>query len=272
MSLMETKKAVILAAGYATRLYPLTLNIPKPLLKVTKDKAVIDFIVEDLIRSRSVDEIIVVTNHKFYRDFAAWAKKHRRRIAVTVLDDGTQSNTDRLGAIGDLFFAVRRKSIKIDCIVVGGDNLFDRGIDHFLKFAVRHRAYPSMALYDLKCKKEATRFGVVQLDRKNRIIGFEEKPARPKSTLAATCLYYFPRRTLTLLNAYMDDPKTSKDAPGYYIRWLLKADQVYGFALKQGHWYDIGHLDFYKDVVAQFNRWSGSTRHPERAERAKEDH
>ncbi|MFH0877269.1 MAG: nucleotidyltransferase family protein [Candidatus Omnitrophota bacterium] len=252
---MKRKKAIILAAGYATRLYPLTINIPKPLLKVTKDETVIDFIVDDLVRSGSVDEIIVVTNHKFYGDFAAWARKHRRRIAVTVVDDGTHSNEDRLGAVGDLSFVIGQRRIAADCIVIGGDNLFDRGISHFLKFAMRHRFHPAMALYDLECKKEATRFGVVQLDRKNRIIGFQEKPARPKSTLAATCLYYFPWRTLSLLRVYMQDPKTSKDAPGNYIRWLLAKECVYGFVLKEGHWYDIGHLDFYKDVVAQYNKW-----------------
>jgi glucose-1-phosphate thymidylyltransferase len=251
---MKRLKALILAAGYATRLYPLTLNIPKPLLKITGKKAVIDFIVDDLITSARLDEIMVVTNHKFYADFSAWAKKGRRHVAITVVDDGTRSNEDRLGAIGDIYYTVRKKKITDDCIVIGGDNLFDRGFKNFLKFASAHRPFVSLGLFDIGNIKEATRFGVVNTDRKARVIDFQEKPARPKSTLVATCLYYYPAETLELLEKYVLDRSTSKDAPGNYIRWLLDQDAVYGFTLKKGNWYDIGHFDSYKEVVNQYNR------------------
>lgn len=247
-------KAVILAAGYATRLYPLTLNIPKPLLKITKDKTVIDFIADDLEASGIIDEIIVVTNHKFYRDFLTWAHGRKKKVKLAVLDDATRSNEDRLGAVGDISFAVAKKRITGDFIIIGGDNLFDRGLRTFLKFAHERILFPSMALYDVKSKNEAVRFGIVELDKKAKIVGFEEKPPKPKSTLAATCLYYFPSRTLVLLRKYMTDRTTSKDAPGNYIKWLLGQTEVYGCTLRQGHWYDIGHFNFYKEVVAQFNR------------------
>lgn len=247
-------KAIILAGGYATRLYPLTLSIPKPLLKITAARAVIDFIVEDLEKSGLVDEIIVVTNSKFFKDFCRWAKRVRRKIRLVVLDDGTHSNEDRLGAVGDIAFAVHKKKIRSDLLVIGGDNLFEKGFGGFLTYAGDRRPCTSLGLFDIGNKTEATRFGVVALDRTGRIISFEEKPLRPKSTLVATCLYYFPSETLKLLKRYMADEALSKDASGNYIRWLAMHGPVYGFALKKGHWVDIGHLDSYKEVVARYNK------------------
>ncbi len=246
-------KAVILAAGYATRLYPLTLNIPKPLLQVTYKKAVIDFIVDDLSDSHLPDEIVVVTNHKFFPQFSDWAKK-RRDSRISVLDDGTRSNQDRLGAVGDIYYAVKNKAINSDLIVIGGDNLFELGFGKFLKFAQFKRPFASLGLFDIKCRQEASRFGVVKTDSQGKVVSFEEKPAKPKSTHVATCLYYLPKRTLKLLDRYIADPKTSKDAPGNYIRWLMEHDTVFGFALEDGNWHDIGHFDSYKEVVKRFNR------------------
>ena len=247
-------KAIILAAGYATRLYPLTLNIPKPLLKIKKDKAVIDFIIDDLQANPFMDEMIVVTNHKFYRDFSEWAKKRKKKIPLTVLDDGTRSNDDRLGAIGDIYFAVKKKKINSALLVIGGDNLFDRGFGKFLKFALNKKRFPSLGLFDIRDRKAASRFGVVSIDKDSEVTCFEEKPLRPKTTLVATCLYYFPCDTLKRLKEYVLDRTTSKDAPGNYIQWYLNRDTVYGLILKKGHWYDIGHFDSYKEVVARYNK------------------
>ncbi|HQP91078.1 MAG TPA: nucleotidyltransferase family protein [Candidatus Omnitrophota bacterium] len=244
-------KALILAAGYATRLYPLTLNIPKPLLKITNTRTVIDFIVDDLLHSGLTNEIIVVTNHKFYGDFCKW-KKERSKDNISVLDDGTLSNDDRLGAVGDINYAVKKRTIKDDLIVVGGDNLFDRGFSKFLRFALKKSPYASLGLFDIKDKREASSFGVVSIDAENRVVSFEEKPARPKSTCVATCMYYFPKETLSLLNKYMNDPETKKDAPGNYIRWLMQNDKVFGDVIEDGRWHDIGHFDSYKEVVIQY--------------------
>ncbi len=246
--------AVILAAGYATRLYPLTLNIPKPLLRVRPGQSVIDFIVDQLEPIRGLREIVVVTNDKFAGDFRRWARGRRTRRPITVLNDGTHSNEDRLGAIGDLYFAVRKKKIEGDLFVAGGDNLFDRGFARFVDFARGRRPYAALGLFDIRDRKEATRFGVVCAGAQGRVRGFEEKPARPKSTLVATCLYYFPKETHRLLKRYIDDPHTVKDAPGNLIRWLMEHDRVFGCTLRQGHWYDIGHFDSYREVIARFNR------------------
>jgi len=246
-------KAVILAAGYATRLYPLTLNIPKPLLQVTGRRTVIDFIVEDLVACGRVDEIVVVTNGKYAADFVAWAGLCRARITVTVLDDGTLSNRDRLGAIGDMAFAVSRRKIASDLIVVGGDNLFDVGVARFLRFAEAHRPRVSLGLFDIHDRAVARRFGVAAVDRAGRVTSFEEKPPRPRSTLVATCLYYFPAASLAYLKSYIRDRDTSHDAPGNYIKWLMERTGVSGFVIRRGHWFDIGHLDSYKEVLALYN-------------------
>lgn len=250
--------AVVLAAGYATRLYPLTLHIPKPLLYVRRGQTVIDFIVDNLKqdvccgRGFSLREIVVVTNSKFYAAFSSWAAGRRTCAPLVILDDRTRSNDDRLGAVGDIHFAVRRRNIRDDLLVVGGDNLFDRGFGRFLDFAARHSPHPSLGLFDLGSRTEAARFGVVTLAADGHLDTFEEKPAHPKSSLVATCLYYFPRRTLPLLQRYVADRSTSKDAPGSYIRWLKEREAVYGMALEKGHWHDIGHLDSYKEVVANY--------------------
>jgi len=247
-------RAVILAAGYATRLYPLTLNMPKPLLFVRPGKTVIDFIVDQLEAVPAIKEIIVVTNHKFYSDFLTWSQRRKHSVKLTVLDDRTQSNEDRLGAVGDLYFAVKKRKVTSDLIVFGGDNLFDHGFGKFIEFAQRNRPFASLGLFDIRSKKEATRFGVVNVDKNLKVICFEEKPKKPKSTQVATCLYYFPKETLSLLTKYMKDATTKKDAPGNYIHWLLEEKGVYGFTLEQGHWVDIGHFDSYKDVVNRFNK------------------
>ncbi|MFA5038229.1 MAG: nucleotidyltransferase family protein [Candidatus Omnitrophota bacterium] len=244
-------KAIILAAGYATRLYPLTLGIPKPLLKITPDKAVIDFIVDSLVGS--VEEIFVVTNRKFYADFQAWRRGRGPAERISVINDGTRCNEDRLGAIGDIYDVIARENVASDVVVVGGDNLFEKSFDPFLSFARRSSPRASLGLFDIKDRASASRFGVVSVDRRGRLTRFQEKPRDPKSTLVATCLYYFPAQTLPLLKTYALDETTSNDASGNYIRWLMERQEVYGFTLTKGHWFDIGHLDSYKEVVARYN-------------------
>lgn len=243
-------KALILAAGYATRLYPLTKEYPKPLLKVGR-KLLIDYIVDKLTALDACDEIIVVTNSKFISFFRRWAKKLKTKKRLTLVDDLTKGLSDRRGAIGDTYFAVRERRIKDSLLIIGGDNLFDRGLDEFLKFSAAKINAPVIGVYDIKSRRKADKYGVIRMDRAKRIIDFKEKPAKPGSSLIAMCLYYFPANKLSLIGEYMR--KTKKhDATGFYIDWLRKKEPVYGFIFG-GRWYDIGDPQVYNEAKQKFS-------------------
>lgn len=244
-------KALILAAGYATRLYPLTREYPKPLLKVRR-KLIIDYIIDKLAVPDEVDEIIIVTNNKFISKFRKWRKSVRSRKPITLVDDLTRNNTDRLGAIGDVDFAINKKRIKDDLLVIGGDNLFSGGLKRFLKFAINKKPAITVGLYKLKDLKEAVRYGVAKLNKDKRVIYFKEKPSKPDSNLVAMCLYYIPGARLGLIKDYMLISKKA-DATGNYIDWLKDRIDTYGFIFR-GWWYDIGdykYLNAAKEKFAQ---------------------
>ncbi|MCF7907968.1 MAG: nucleotidyltransferase family protein [Candidatus Omnitrophica bacterium] len=235
-------KVIILAAGYGTRLYPLTYHIAKPLLLVNK-KPMLNFLIDKIAilkKSFPIDEVRVVVNDKFYKDFLAWEKRYK--IKVKIVNDGSTSPDDRLGAIKDMRFAMGKE--KCDWLILGGDNLFEDSLTSFLDFALDKESNPSIGLYDLKSKKEATRFGIVSLNTKSRIVKFAEKPKKPASTLAASCVYFFPKKSLGLLNTFVKGHR-SVDASGRYIAWLVRTAKVFGYILK-GKWIDIGHIDSLK--------------------------
>ena len=243
-------KALILAAGYAVRLYPLTKQYPKPLLKVGK-KPIINYIIDKLELIDEINEIIIVTNSKFIPVFEKWASKINCRKRISLVDDLTSSPLDRRGAIGDMDFTINKKNINDDLLVVGGDNLFDGTLKEFLSFAKLVKGHPVIGAYDIKNLAQANKYGVIELDKKNKIIDFKEKPQKPKSTLVAMCLYYFPKTKLKLIKEYLKDKKHKSDATGFYIDWLRKKDQVYGFVYN-GQWYDIGDKKFYSRARNNF--------------------
>lgn len=239
---------VILAAGYGTRLYPLTKRIAKPLVTVN-NKPMINYLVDkikNLADSFSVDEVRVVVNNKFYKSFLAWKKKYK--VRVKILNDGSNSPDDRLGAIKDMKFAIGKT--KADWLVLGGDNLFQDDLIGFIKFAKKNKPHPSIGLYDVECKKMATRFGVVKLNKEKRISKFQEKPKKPLSTLAASCVYFFPEQSLYLFESFISNNE-SVDASGKYIAWLSKESKVFGYTLS-GKWIDIGHFDSLKQAEREF--------------------
>lgn len=234
-------KAIILAAGYATRLYPLTREYPKSLLQV-KNKAILDYIIDKLEAIGGLNEIIIVTNSKFIAKFRQWKKKTAVKKKLSLVDDRTRNNSDRLGAIGDINFVLNKKRIKEDILVIGGDNLFSAGLAGFLKFAFQKKPGATIGLYKLKDIKDAYRYGVAKLDKEKRVIHFEEKPGKPQSRLVAMCLYYIPFERLGLIKEYMK--VTGKtDATGNYIDWLKERIEAYGFIF-HGAWYDIGDLKY----------------------------
>lgn len=237
-------EALILGAGYATRLYPLTKNRPKPLLPVG-DVPILERICRQLEGLSGLEKIHVVTNHTFAGAYDAWLKEFQQRRtpppSLTIHDDGSSTPEARLGAIGDLQFVIERAGIQDDLLVVAGDNLIDGGFDRFVSFGREKGA--AVGLKDFQDPQKVRLYGVVEVNDESRVVGFEEKPAAPRSTLVGVGLYYFPRATLPLVARYLSQGH-SKDAPGYYLQWLHRETPLYGFVL-DGDWYDIGDLDSY---------------------------
>lgn len=243
-------KALILAAGYATRLYPLTKEYPKPLLEVG-GRPIINYIIDKLNTVSGIDEIYIVTNSKFIRIFRQWVKLIKSPKKITLIDDLTKSNQDRLGAIGDINFVVNKLKVQDDLLVVGGDNLFSGPLKSFLNFSAQKDSAVSIGLYRLKQKKDASRYGVVKLDVSKKVISFEEKPRKPKSSFVAMCLYYLPEVRLKLINEYMRNKKIKTDATGSYIAWLKDRVDVYGYVFG-GSWFDIGDYKYLNAAKKDF--------------------
>lgn len=225
-----------MAAGYGTRLYPLTLNKPKPLLRVGS-KTITDRLLEKIETIDAVDGVYIVTNQKFASHFEEWAKNSPYKKPIKVINDHTLTNETRLGAIGDIELVIKEVQAKDDFLIVGGDNLFEFDLENFVKFG-QSKNGTAVCLRDVGDLEEAKKYGVVSLDSDNRVTEFVEKPKAPKSTLAAMCLYYFPEDKLRLLKDYLATGK-NKDAPGHYISWLAENDVVYGYTFR-GEWFDIG--------------------------------
>jgi glucose-1-phosphate thymidylyltransferase len=243
-------KALILAAGYATRLYPLTKLYPKPLLEV-QGRPIINYIIDRLESISDIDEIYIVTNSKFIRIFNKWIRSVKSVKKITLVNDLTKNNQDRLGAIGDINFTVNRKKIQDDLLIIGGDNLFSGSLRGFLSYSKKNRPAASIGLYKLRQKKDASHYGVAKLDRHKKVISFEEKPKKPKSSLVAMCLYYLPKNYLSLIHQYMQDKKRTADATGGYIAWLKNKVDVYGYVFG-GSWFDIGDYKYLNAAKEKF--------------------
>ncbi len=248
---------LILAAGYATRLYPLTLNTPKPLLKVGP-RAIIEHCLVKIEELTEVTNCFIITNQKFFAAFTTWAAVFSRggrfKAPIEVINDETTTNENRLGAIRDIEFAVKKKNISDDLLVIGGDNIFEFSLKRFVDFARSNGPNAALALFDIKDKNKASLYGIAKIDAANRVVGFEEKPATPQSTLIATCVYYFPKEKGKLISDFLSSGNKS-DAPGNYIKWLSRTDKVYGFVFKE-KWFDIGDIrsleeadGLYKDKI-----------------------
>lgn len=243
-------KALILAAGYAVRLYPLTKEYPKPLLAIGQ-RPIINYIIDKLETIDDIDEIIVVTNSKFILKFRKWASHSRIQKRISLVDDLTKYHSDRRGAIGDMNFVIEKKRIRDDLLVIGGDNLFDGDLNDFIAFAKAHKSSPVIGIYNIKDKIQARQYGVIKVDSRYKLTDFAEKPKKPKSTLIAMCLYYFPKEELGLVKEYLNSRYDKHDATGFYIDWLRKKVPVYGFAF-DGYWYDIGHPKIYKEAAREY--------------------
>jgi glucose-1-phosphate thymidylyltransferase len=237
-------KAIILAAGYGTRLYPLTKNKPKMLLPIA-ERPMISHIVNNLDRVDEIDQYIVVTNHQFYNQICAWASGLQARRPIRVIDDGTVSNEDRLGAISDIRYVLGEAEIEEEHIVIAGDNLFDFDLADFVSF-YREKGSAAIALKDMAGSKLISQYSVVELDENQRVVKFEEKPADPKTSLVGVCLYVFPADNRSLIDKYLLEGN-NPDAPGYYLEWMCKVRDFYGYVFS-GSWFDIGDIDSYNEA------------------------
>ena len=236
--------AVLLAAGYATRLYPLTKDQPKALLPLGSG-AILDGVIRTLPDVPDLRKTVLVTNHRFAGQFSRWQQE--RRLEVTVVDDGTSSAETRLGAIGDLLLAAAHADPADDLLVIGTDNLFEWSLATFVEAARPHAPQPSIGLWQSPSASAATQFGVVRRDRTGRITAFVEKSAQPPSGEVALCVYFFPGPMRGELRRFVDSGG-NPDAPGYLIEWLVERGEVYGLMMP-GAWYDIGSLDSYHTVL-----------------------
>ena len=239
-------KCLILAAGYATRLYPLTENFPKPLLKV-RDKTILDWLLDDIEGAGCVSQYAVITNHKFAKIFQDWADGHR--LPITVLDDGTESNETRLGAVRDIQFAVETLKLDDDLLVIAGDNLLDFSLRGFLRYAEEKKTTCIMRYWEPDTNK-LRKTGVAQVDGADRITDMEEKPANPKSNWCTPPFYFYKAADVPLVKKGIESG-CGVDAPGSFIAWLSKQTAVHAYEMP-GRRYDIGNLESYRLVQTEY--------------------
>jgi glucose-1-phosphate thymidylyltransferase len=245
--------ALILAAGYATRLYPLTLNKAKPLLEVG-GKPIIEWLLDNLISVSELGGIYIVTNNKFAGDFQSWANGYQNghpTAQIKVINDGSTSDDDKLGAIGDINLVLTREHLaNDDLIVIAGDNLFEQPLAEFVKVAINSPA--TVAIHDVGDLQAMKKYGTVSIDENGVITQFEEKPEKPKSTLASVALYYYSREILQLFRTYLA-AGNNPDQPGRFLQWLYQRKPVKTFKMK-GRWLDIGSRETLEDADKIFAR------------------
>jgi glucose-1-phosphate thymidylyltransferase len=240
-------KVIILAAGYATRLYPLTLTCPKPLLPVA-GKPMMEYVLDNLAPIGGIDRVYVVTNAKFAGHFQQWADAYRGTpLHFTIVNDGSTDDTNKLGAIGDTHYVLQTQHMDDDLIVVAGDNLFSQKLDAFGRLC-RERNAPVLALYDVGDLEQIKKYNSISTDAAGRITFFEEKPKQPKSTLTGIALYFYPRQTLPLIRQYIAEGN-NPDQPGRLVQWLYPRTPFYTWTVP-GLWFDIGS----KETLEEANR------------------
>ena len=246
-------KVLILAAGYATRLYPLTLTRPKPLLDVA-GKPMIEHVLDNIAPIPGIDRVYVVTNAKFAGQFQQWADHYRAtksKLNFTIINDGSTDDSNKLGAIGDLNLVLNREKVDDDLIVVAGDNLFSQSVEDFGKFC-RAKNAPVLAVYNVGNLEEIKKYNAITMDGDGRITFFEEKPKQPQSTVTGIALYFYPKASLPLIRQYVAEGN-NPDQPGRLVQWMYPRTPFYTWRVP-GLWFDIGS----KETLDEANRIFGA--------------
>lgn len=246
-------QVLILAAGYATRLYPLTLDKPKPLLPVA-GKPMLEHIIDHLSTVKDLGEMFIVTNQKFVSHFTEWSEKYRREKTAfnfKVINDGSTSDADKLGAIGDIHLVITKENVTGDLVVVAGDNLFDSSLAPFVEFA-RAGNSPVLAVYDVGDLEQIKKYNSINLDKDGVITFFEEKPKNPTSTLTGIALYYFPANVVEMIKTYIKEGN-NPDQPGRLIQWLYPRVPVRTWTVP-GRWFDIGSKETLEEADRIFGK------------------
>lgn len=243
-------KAIIPAAGYATRLHPLTIDKPKALLEI-RGRPVINYIIEKIVQIDEINEIIIVTNNKFYDKFLKWNEKFNKKLPLTILNDETNTNEERLGTMGDIYFAIKQNLVNDDILIINSDNLFSFNlIKSYNNFKIKNNTL--IGLYDVREKDIARKFGNVKLGKRNKIIFFKEKDPNPASTLCSIGIYFFPKEITYLIKSYLEEGN-SPDRSGDFIEWLYRKEEVYGYLFdNKERWIDIGSVQEYNKAQRLF--------------------
>ena len=240
---------LILAAGYATRLYPLTENFPKPLLDV-QGRTVLDWLLSDVDGMEGIEKYVVVSNHKFYDHFSTWKENSTLTHPIVVLDDGSTENSNRLGAVRDILFAIDELDLDEDLLVLAGDNLLDFSLSGFVSFFKTKQATCIMRHYEPSLAA-LQRTGVATIDSSDKVLVMEEKPKEPKSNWAVPPFYVYKKDDLPLIRKAIESG-CSTDAPGSFIAWLCDQTSVYAYPMPGKRW-DIGNLESYEQVKREFD-------------------
>lgn len=246
-------KAILLAAGFGTRLYPLTKNQAKPLLPI-RGRPVIEHIIQKIDYLECIEQIYIISNARFYPQFIKWHHEVACQKPVFILKNNAYSEKDKLGAIADLAYVIEQAKIDDDLLIIGGDNLFNFSLDIFIQQACRLIPNPVIGAYHMKQNAARTKkFGIIQHDRHMRITNFLEKPKRLNgSRLVSLCLYFLPKEKINSLFEYLRLFPDKKDVIGNYISWLCQQDTVYAHRFNNGQWIDIGDIDSYTEAVCSF--------------------
>lgn len=237
-------KVIILLAGYATRMYPLTENQPKALLPL-KGKPVINYIIEQINRLPGVTTIYAVTNSKFFTHFTNWAKTAPTTIPIEVLNDGTTNNENRLGANGDTYFTIKEKNIDDELFIVAGDNYFTYDLKEQYDLFKKSNC-DTLAGKELDDIEKLKAFAVAKLDDNGKVLELVEKPPKPQSNIAIYATYFYLKDTVKLFKQYLDEGN-NPDPPGAFPQWLHKIKDVYVYKMN-GDCYDIGTIEMYEEM------------------------